>query len=55
MLAMETSVPSSSNHTTLAKMEIASPSTIKLQYVTERIIGIEFEILILILTLLKNN
>ncbi|VDO46889.1 unnamed protein product [Onchocerca flexuosa] len=39
---METSVPSSSNHAALAKMEIASLPVMKLQYVTERIIAALF-------------
>lgn len=40
MVAMETPMPSSSsNPTILAKTEIASVPTTKLQYITERIIG----------------
>ncbi|VDN82699.1 unnamed protein product [Brugia pahangi] len=43
MLAVEeTSMPSSSNQTTLAKAKIASTSAMKLQYVTQRIIAALF-------------
>ncbi|KAM3720482.1 Tensin [Dirofilaria immitis] len=42
MLTTETSAPSSSNHAALAKMEMNSPQTMKLQYVTERIIAVLF-------------